>query len=239
MSLRLLLIDDDARLAELLTDYLRPHDVALEHARDGTIGLTAAAAGGFDAILLDVMMPGPSGLEVLRRLRATPATAAVPVLMLTARGDEADRVVGLELGADDYVAKPFSPRELLARVRAVLRRVAPAATGAFVSAAGISADVGARAVTVDGVPVELTGLEFDLLLALLRRAGRVVSREALLELAGRADTTVGERAVDVHVSRLRRKLGEGGARLRTVRGAGYVLARPRDDGASDDDGGAP
>lgn len=239
MSLRLLLIDDDDRLAELLTGYLRPHDVALDHARDGTRGLSAAAAGGFDAILLDVMMPGLGGLEVLRRLRAAPATAAVPVLMLTARGDEADRVAGLELGADDYVAKPFSPRELLARVRAVLRRAAPAVGGTVVSAAGISADVAARAVTVDGAPVELTGLEFDLLLALLRRAGRVVSREALLELAGRADTTVGERAVDVHVSRLRRKLGErGGARLRTVRGAGYVLARPSEDGPGDD-GGAP
>src|SRR5690606_23522242 len=126
------------------------------------------AGGAFDAVLLDGMMPGLDGLDVLRRLRHAGST--VPVLMLTARGDEADRVVGLELGADDYVAKPFSPRELLARVRAVLRRTQPATVGERLAAAGIVADVGAREVTVDGAPVELTGLEFDLLVALLRRA---------------------------------------------------------------------
>lgn len=222
--MRVLLIDDDARLAELLDDNLRPQGVALVHAGGGQAGLAALAGGGFDAILLDVMMPGLDGLAVLRTLRD--AGHRVPVIMLTARGDEADRVVGLELGADDYVAKPFSPRELLARLRAVLRRVQPETLAEKLSAAGITVDTGSREAWVDGKPVELTGLEIDLLVALLRRAGRVVPRSALLELAGRTDVTVGERAVDVHISRLRKKLGDDSAsRIRTVRGVGYVLSR--------------
>jgi DNA-binding response OmpR family regulator len=221
---RILLIDDDARLAELLDDNLRPQGVALVHAGGGQAGLAALAGGGFDAILLDVMMPGMDGLAVLRTLRD--AGHRVPVIMLTARGDEADRVVGLELGADDYVAKPFSPRELLARLRAVLRRAQPGTLAEKLSAAGITVDTGSREAWVDGKPVELTGLELDLLIALLRRAGRVVPRGALLALAGRGDVTVGERAVDVHISRLRKKLGDDPpTRIRTVRGVGYVLAR--------------
>jgi two-component system, OmpR family, response regulator len=221
---RVLLIDDDARLAELLEGYLQPQGVALVHAGGGQAGLAALAGGGFDAILLDVMMPGIDGLAVLRKLRE--AGHRIPVIMLTARGDEADRVVGLELGADDYVAKPFSPRELLARLRAVMRRAQPDTLAEKLSAAGITVDTGAREAWVDGKPVELTGLEIDLLIALLRRAGRVVPRAALLELAGRADVTVGERAVDVHISRLRKKLGDDPpTRIRTVRGVGYVLAR--------------
>jgi two-component system, OmpR family, response regulator len=224
VSLRLLLIDDDARLAELLREYLTPQDVALVHAGGGQAGLAALASGGFDAVLLDVMMPGLDGLAVLRMIRD--GGDRVPVLMLTARGDEADRVVGLELGADDYVAKPFSPRELIARVRAVLRRAAPSSVDERLAAAGISADTGTREVKVDGHRVELTGIEFDLLVTLLRRAGRVVPRTALLELSGRADATVGERTVDVHISRLRKKLGDDdGARIQTVRGVGYVLVR--------------
>jgi two-component system OmpR family response regulator len=225
---RVLLIDDDARLAKLLDDNLRPQGVALVHAGGGQAGLAALAAGGFDAILLDVMMPGLDGLAVLRTLRD--AGHRVPVIMLTARGDEADRVVGLELGADDYVAKPFSPRELLARLRAVLRRVQPDTLAEKLSAAGITVDTGSREAWVDGKSVELTGLEIDLLVALLRRAGRVVPRAALLELAGRNDVTVGERAVDVHISRLRKKLGDDPpTRIRTVRGVGYVLARAAED----------
>jgi two-component system OmpR family response regulator len=225
---RVLLIDDDARLAELLDENLRPQGVALVHAGGGQAGLAALAGGGFDAILLDVMMPGLDGLAVLRRLRD--AGHRVPVIMLTARGDEADRVVGLELGADDYVAKPFSPRELLARLRAVLRRAQPDTLAAKLSAAGITVDTGSREAWLDGKPVELTGLEIDLLVALLRRAGRVVPRAALLELAGRGDVTVGERAVDVHISRLRKKLGDDPpTRIRTVRGVGYVLARAAED----------
>jgi len=172
--------------------------------------------------MLDVMMPGLDGLEVLRKIRAG-ADRRVPVLMLTARGDEADRVVGLELGADDYVAKPFSSRELLARLRAVLRRAQPGGAGERLTAAGIVVDLDAREVTVDGEPVEVTGLELDLLAALVRRAGRVVPRSALLAEAGRDDVTVSERAVDVHVSKLHKKLGE--RRIRTVRGVGYVVPK--------------
>ncbi|HEV7557622.1 MAG TPA: response regulator transcription factor [Kofleriaceae bacterium] len=226
--MRVLLIDDDARLAELLVGYLEPQGVTLVHAGGGQAGLAALVSGGFDAVLLDVMMPGMDGLAVLRNMRDT--GHRLPVLMLTARGDEADRVVGLELGADDYVAKPFSPRELLARLRAVLRRAAPEAVAEKLSSAGITVDTGAREAWVDGKPVELTGLEIDLLIALLRRAGRVVPRTALLDLAGRGDVAVGERAVDVHISRLRKKLGDDPpTRIRTVRGVGYVLARAAQD----------
>lgn len=219
--LRVLLIDDDARLFELLSSYLRQNGVDLEHAHDGAQGLRMLGEGGHDAVLLDGMMPGMDGLEVLRRIRER---SAIPVLMLTARGDEADRVVGLELGADDYVGKPFSSRELLARLRAVLRRMAPAVGSERLSVNGVEVEVGTREVRVDGEPVELTGIEFDLLLALLRRAGRVVPRTALLREAGRGDTTVGERTVDVHVSKLRKKLGDAN-RIKTVRGVGYVLGR--------------
>lgn len=218
---RVLLIDDDARLFELLSSYLRQNGVDLEHARDGATGLRALSERSFDAVLLDGMMPGMDGLEVLRRIRER---GAIPVLMLTARGDEADRVVGLELGADDYVAKPFSSRELLARLRAVLRRMAPAVGSERLSANGIEVELGTREVRVDGQDVELTGIEFDLLVALLRRAGRVVPRSALLREAGRDDTTVGERTVDVHVSKLRKKLGDAD-KIKTVRGVGYVLGR--------------
>jgi DNA-binding response OmpR family regulator len=218
------LIDDDARLAELLDGYLTPQGVALVHAAGGQAGLAALAGGGFDAVLLDVMMPGLDGLAVLRKLRDS--GHRIPVIMLTARGDEADRVVGLELGADDYVAKPFSPLEMLARIREVLRRAQPDTVAEKLTSAGITVDTGAREAWVDGKPVELTGLEIDLLIALLRRAGRVVPRTALLELAGRGDVSVGERAVDVHISRLRKKLGDDPpTRIRTVRGVGYVLAR--------------
>jgi two-component system OmpR family response regulator len=225
---RILLIDDDARLAELLLGYFEPQGVGLVHAQAGQAGLAQLANGGFDAVLLDVMMPGLDGLAVLRKIRD--AGHRVPIIMLTARGDEADRVVGLELGADDYVAKPFSPRELLARLRAVLRRADPAAVAEKLTASGITVDASGREAWVDGKPVELTGLEIDLLLVLLRRAGRVVPRSALLDLAGRGDVSVGERAVDVHISRLRKKLGDDAAtRIRTVRGVGYVLARSAED----------
>ncbi len=225
--MRVLLIDDDARLAELLDGYMTPQGVVVVHAGGGQAGLAALAAGGFDAVLLDVMMPGLDGLAVLRKMRD--AGHRTPVIMLTARGDEADRVVGLELGADDYVAKPFSPRELLARLRAVVRRAAPEAVAEKLSSAGITIDTGTRECWVEGKSVELTGLEIDLLTALLRRAGRVVPRSALLELAGRADVNVGERAVDVHISRLRKKLGDDPpTKIRTVRGVGYVLSRTAD-----------
>ena len=228
MSLRVLLIDDDERLYELLSDYLHKNSIVVEHAANGCAGLAALEAGAFDAVLLDGMMPGMDGLEVLRAIRAS---SSIPVLMLTARGDEADRVVGLELGADNYVAKPFSPRELLARLRAVLRRTQPSTYGSEgerLVAAGIEIDIGSRRVRCEGVDVELTGLEFDVLVALVRRAGRVVPRSALLAYAGRDDVSVSERTVDVHISKLRKKLGDdprAPRRIRTVRGVGYTVAR--------------
>ena len=181
-----------------------------------------------DVVLLDVMMPGMDGLEVCRRIRAR---RNVPVVMLTAKGDETDRIVGLELGADDYLPKPCSPRELLARLRAVLRRTQPSVEAELLRAGRVSIDVPHRDVRVDDRHIELTGLEFDLLVALARKAGRVVSREALLSGAGRDDVTIGERAVDVHVSHLRQKLGDdpkAPTMIRTIRGAGYVLLRDGD-----------
>jgi DNA-binding response OmpR family regulator len=224
MAIRVLCIDDDLRLYELLAAYFEPNGVTLVHAADGPKGLATLAAGVFDAVLLDVMMPGMDGLEVCRRLRQM---SQVPVIMLTARGDEADRVVGLELGADDYVPKPFSPRELLARLRAVLRRARPAAGGAEIVVGRVAIDVGARRVRVGAEPADLTGLEFDILVALARRPGRVVPRETLLVEAGRQDVTVSDRTVDVHVSHLRRKLGDDPKAprlIKTVRGVGYVMA---------------
>jgi two-component system OmpR family response regulator len=223
MSSRVLLIDDDARLPELLSSYLAQHGVTLAHAPDGARGLVLLEQGTYDAVLLDVMMPGLDGLEVCRRIRAK---SQVPVIMLTARGDETDRVVGLELGADDYVSKPFSPRELLARLRAVLRRSRPDVVSEALQVGDVSVDIPSRQVVRAGAPVELTGLEFDLLVALMRRAGRVVPRDALLSEAGRGDVVVSERTVDVHISHLRQKLKDDPPRLiKTVRGVGYVLAR--------------
>lgn len=225
---RVLLIDDDARLHELLASYLGQNGVEVSRAADGRAGLAALEAGTFDAVLLDVMMPGIDGLEVLRRLRA--AHNRIPVVMLTAKGDETDRVVGLEIGADDYLPKPFSPRELLARLRAVLRRATPELATERLSAGEVTVDLTTREATVAGRLVELTGLEFDLLAAFVRRAGRVIPRDALLSQAGRGDVAVGERTVDVHVSHLRQKLGDDPKNprlIKTVRGIGYVLAKER------------
>ena len=226
MPARLLLIDDDARLCELLASYLSQNGFHVTGALDGARGLAALEGGTFDAVLLDVMMPGLDGIEVVKRIRAK---SRIPIVMLTAKGDETDRVVGLELGADDYVAKPFSPRELLARLRAVLRRAQPDASGERLSVGSLAIDVPARSVRIEGRPVEdLTGIEFDVLVALARRAGRVIARDALLAEAGRGDVAVGERTVDVHISHLRQKLGDDPRTprlIKTVRGVGYVLSK--------------
>jgi len=225
MTSRVLLIDDDARLYELLASYLSQNGFDVEGARDGASGILALGASPFDAVLLDVMMPGMSGLEACRRIREK---SRIPILMLTAKGDETDRVVGLELGADDYIAKPFSPRELLARLRAVLRRSTPDGSHERVVVGQVVVDLEGRQVTVAGQRVELTALEFDLLVALAKRAGRVVPRESLLAEAGRTDVVVGERTVDVHISHLRQKLGDDPKSprlIKTVRGVGYVMTK--------------
>jgi len=222
MTVRALIVDDDQRLFELLSDYFGQNDVRACWARDGATAISQLSQGAFDAVLLDVMMPGMDGLATLKEIRKA---SRVPVIMLTAKGDETDRVVGLELGADDYLPKPFSPRELLARLRAVLRRT-QGADSEKLTLGALSVDIGARTVKIRGGEVDLTGLEFDLLVALVRRAGRVVPRSALLDLAGRSDVTVSDRTVDVHVSHLRQKLGDDPPKLiRTVRGVGYQMAK--------------
>jgi DNA-binding response OmpR family regulator len=221
---RILVIDDDPGLTDLLAEYLQTRGLAVVTAPDGERGLERLRAGGIDLVILDVMMPGKDGFEVCREIRAD---STVPVIMLTARGDELDRIVGLELGADDYLPKPFNPRELLARIGAVLRRrgAAPVASEA-ISAAGVRLDPERREVQVDGEPVELTTTEFEILRVLVGSAGRVVPRERLMELARGPDWAAFERSVDVHVSHLRRKLGDdprAPRRIKTVRGVGYMV----------------
>lgn len=222
---RVLLIDDDERLFELLASYLGDNDIALDHAPDGGRGLVRLAQSVYDLVLLDVMMPGLDGLETLRRIRQK---SDIPVVMLTAKGDEADRVVGLELGADDYVPKPFGPRELLARIRARLRRTGAGVDRQVLQAGPITIDIGARAARAGETTCDLTALQFDLLVVLARKKGRVVSREQLLADAGRDDVIVGARTVDVHISQLRKRLAAADAAatdlIKTVRGVGYVLS---------------
>jgi DNA-binding response OmpR family regulator len=224
--LLVLLVEDDLRLATLTREYLESHGMAVVHVSDGRRGQDEALSGRYDAVLLDLMLPGKDGLEVCREIRAR---SDVPVVVLTARGEEADRVMGLELGADDYLAKPFSPRELLARIRAVVRRAKGRAGPAreAVKVGRLVVDPAARRVVLDGREIALTGYEFALLHALARRAGRVLAREQLMELAkGSADDAF-DRSIDVHVSRLRQKLGDDPKRprlIKTVRGAGYLLA---------------
>ena len=221
--LSVLVVDDDERLYELLRSYFEQNGIGSAHAMDGRRALQLLDQGPFDAVLLDIMMPGPDGLSVLKKIREK---SRVPLIMLTAKGDETDRVVGLELGADDYLTKPFSPRELLARLKAVLRRMQPGFEQERLSVGPVLLELGSRQVSVAGRSVELTGLEFDLLAALMRRPGQVVPRSRLLELAGRGDTLVSDRAVDVHISHLRRKLGDDPPKLiKTVRGVGYVMSR--------------
>jgi DNA-binding response OmpR family regulator len=224
-----LLVEDDVRLAELTRDYLARHDVKATIARDGGSGLAEATRVRYDVVLLDLMLPGLDGLAVCRELRAR---SDVPIIVLTARGEEADRVMGLELGADDYLAKPFSPRELLARIRAQVRRArgqaGPAARPLAVG--GLQLDPGALRATLEGRELPLTAYEFRLLRILAERAGQVLSRERLLELAQGSAEEAFDRSIDVHVSRLRAKLGDDPRRprwLKTVRGAGYQLVKPR------------
>jgi len=226
-----LLIDDDARLGALVAEYLGRHEIDVTVAGDGERGLSVLRKGRFDVVLLDVMLPGADGFEVCRRLRAAPELAALPVIMLTARGDDVDKIVGLELGADDYLAKPFNPRELLARIHAVLRRGRRVATRDRFSAGGLEIDFEAREVTVAGQRQALTAYEFELLAALARAAGRVLSREQLLDALKGATYETFDRSIDVHISKLRGKLEANPKQpryIKTVRGAGYVLPRDAD-----------
>ena len=225
-----LLIDDDARLGAMVAEYLGAHDIAVTVVADGERGLAALARRPFDVVLLDVMLPGVDGFEVCRRIRATPGGAAPPILMLTARGEDIDRIVGLELGADDYLAKPFNPRELLARIRAILRRATAPAPGGErrLRVRGIEIDLEAREVVAGGRRVSLTSYEFELLALLARTAGRVLSREQILDALKGQDYESFDRSIDVHISKLRAKLEQNPKEprlIKTVRGVGYVLLR--------------
>ncbi|HEU4695826.1 MAG TPA: phosphate regulon transcriptional regulator PhoB [Sphingomicrobium sp.] len=222
---KLLLVEDDRALAELLIWHFEREDYDVRRTGDGEEALMLAEEEHPDVVILDWMIEGVSGLEVCRRLRRKERTANVPIIMLTARGEESDRIRGLETGADDYVTKPFSPRELLARVSAVLRRVRPALAGEHLSYDDIEMDVAAHRVRRAGKSVQLGPTEFRLLKQLLEHPGRVFSRERLLDTVWSHDSDIDARTVDVHVRRLRKALNEGGRPdiIRTVRSAGYSL----------------
>ena len=222
---KLLLVEDDKALAELLIWHFEREDFDVRRTGDGEEALMLSEEEHPDVIVLDWMIEGISGLEVCRRLRRRESTGNVPIIMLTARGEESDRIRGLEVGADDYITKPFSPRELLARVSAVLRRVRPALAGEQLSYADIEMDVAAHRVRRGGKPVQLGPTEFRLLKKLLENPGRVFSRERLLDSVWSHDPDIDARTVDVHIRRLRKVLNQGGRSdlIRTVRSAGYSL----------------
>ncbi len=223
---RVLLADDDIELCEMLADYLGGEGFEVELAHDGQAALDLARARPYDLLVLDVMMPGLNGFDVLRGLRAV---SALPVLMLTARGEDVDSIVGLELGADDYLAKPCNPRVLVARMRAILRRAEARREAATVGLDDLVLHTGTRTVACGGRPVPVTGAEFSVLEVLLREAGRVVAKAELCERALGRKLSRYDRSLDMHISSLRRKLGpppDGEERIRTVRGVGYLYCRP-------------
>jgi DNA-binding response OmpR family regulator len=224
MQPRVLIIDDDDRLAEMLVQYLGARGLDCAHRSDGTSGLAALQAREYDALVLDVMLPDTDGFEVCRRVRTF---SDVPILMLTARGDEMDRIVGLELGADDYLPKPFNPRELLARIRAVLRRSHPAPAERHVLRFGdVEIDLDARDVRVRGESARLTSHQFELLRVLATRAGRVQTRDQLMEAVRGEQLEAFDRSIDVHISRIRQAIEEDPRApklILTVRGTGYVM----------------
>jgi DNA-binding response OmpR family regulator len=231
----ILIVEDEPRIAELARDYLAHAGFAVRLAVDGPMGLASALRDRPDLIVLDLGLPGLDGLDVTRKLRADPATATVPIVMLTARDDELDKLLGLELGADDYLTKPFSPRELVARVRAVLRRVDRSSTdGDIVRAGDVVLDIGRMRVTRAGTTVDLTPSEFALLTVLARQPGRIFTRSQLLDALRGVAFESYERAIDSHVKNLRRKLEPDPRRPRyvlTVYGVGYRFADDREDGA--------
>ena len=238
---RILLVEDDPRLAEMLTEYLSQSGFRVTHAPNGRSAVGHIAAGEVDAVVLDLMLPDMDGLEVCRQARAV---SDVPVLMLTARGDAIDRIVGLEMGADDYLPKPFEPRELLARLRAILRRrvdlghldsarrgAGTVARGDFLRFGRLEIDPDSHSARIDGVPCELTAYQFDLLLVLARHAGRVLSRDSLMELLKGEPIEAFDRSIDVHMSRIRAAVEDDPKKPRriiTVRGAGYLFAKVQD-----------
>jgi two-component system phosphate regulon response regulator OmpR len=225
---RILLIEDDARLAAMVSDYLGEAGFRVAHAGNGRSGLALHGRDTFDVIVLDLMLPDIDGLEVCRQVRAQ---ADTPILMLTARGDAMDRVVGLEMGADDYLPKPFEPRELLARLRAILRRQRGGAKRDVLQFGSLEIDRGAREVRLDGASRPLTSYQFALLLALAEHAGRVMSRETLMDLIKGETLEAFDRSIDVHISRIRAAIEADPKKPRrvvTVRGAGYVFAKAQD-----------
>jgi len=227
---RILLVEDDPRLADMLSEYLGQAGYRTVVAPLGATALEQLSGTDYDAVVLDLMLPDMDGLDVCRQLRIRSDT---PVLMLTGRGDAIDRIVGLELGADDYLPKPFQPRELLARLRAILRRRVhgPASPGQSLHFGRLEIDLGARAVRIDGVQRDLTGYQFDLLAALAQKAGRVLSRDALMDLVKGERLDAFDRSIDVHMSRIRAAIEDDPKKPRrviTVRGAGYVFAKMQD-----------
>ena len=226
---RVLLIDDDARLAAMVGDYLRGHGYAVDAAPTLAAGRERLRAGSYDALLLDLMLPDGDGLELTRELRAAEPTRRLPLLMLTARGEPMDRVVGLEIGADDYLPKPFEPRELLARIKALLRRASPEAEAAELLRFGrLEIDVDARQARLDSQVCELTSHQFELLLVLARSPGRVLSRDRIMDALRGHPMEAFDRSIDVHVSRIRAAIEDdpkSPQRLLTVRGVGYVFAK--------------
>lgn len=223
----ILIVDDDADLCELLSERLAREGFNVEAVQEGVRGLDRALSGEHSIVVLDLMLPGMGGLDVLKRLRAV---SNLPVLILTARGEDVDRIVGLEIGADDYLPKPFNPRELIARIRAILRRTSHAAVDETrISIGDITLDPAAREGWVDNRRIDLTSVEYTLLEVLARDAGRVVTRERLNELVLGRRLSAFDRSIDVHVSNLRKKLGDlpGGERIKAVRGTGYLLVRSK------------
>ena len=225
---RILLVEDDARLADMLLEYLGQAGFGVTVAPLGATALEKLSDAQYDAVVLDLMLPDMDGLNVCRQLRAKYDT---PVLMLTARGDAVDRIVGLELGADDYLPKPFEPRELVARLRAIMRRRVRGTDEKSLRFGRLELDTAARAVRLDGKPCELTGYQFDLLVALAKNAGRVLSREVLMDLVKGEEFESFDRSIDVHISRIRSVIEDSPKKPRriiTVRAAGYVFAKAQD-----------
>ena len=232
MSARLLLIDDDARLATMVADYLGRSGFAVDSAGSLADGRQRLAQAGYDILVLDLMLPDGDGLDLCRELRADARTRRLPVLMLTARGEPMDRIVGLELGADDYLGKPFEPRELLARVKALLRRASPSSADDDVLRFGrLEIDLGARVARLDGKPCDLTSHQFDLLVVMAQSPGRVLSRDQIMDAMKGHPLEAFDRSIDVHVSRIRAVIEDdpkAPRRVLTVRGTGYVFARKQD-----------